>query len=67
MSWPPLYHLHPSQSLPAIARIGSRGDCSSRNSDISALEIYSFYSVNVDPVKTIDTLGKVVNKMNYNK
>ena len=38
-----------SGSLPAIARIVSRGDCSSPQSDVSAFTLFAFWNHNVDP------------------
>ena len=57
MSWPM------SGSQPYILRIGSRGACHSPVSDVSSLEMYSVYSVNTDPVTTIDILKTVLKGM----
>lgn len=43
-------------SLPAIIRIGTRGECSSSVNDVSSLELYTMYTVNVDPYTTIGLL-----------
>ena len=57
MSWPM------SGSRPFILRVGSRGACHSSVSDVSSLEMYSVYSVNTDPINTIDTLKAVLEEM----
>ena len=57
MSWPM------SGGRPYILRIGSRGACHSLVSDVSSLEMYSVYSVNTDPVTTINTLKTVLDEM----
>lgn len=55
MSWPPLPHL-PGKNHPTILRIGSRGDCTNPKSDVSSLELYTFYGLNVDPYQTIKSI-----------
>ena len=45
---------------PTLLRIGARGDCSSVRSDVSSLELYTFYSLNVDPYQTLASLKKHV-------
>ena len=57
MSWPM------SGSRPFILRVGSRGACHSSVSDVSSLEMYSVYSVNTDPINTIDTLKAFLEEM----
>ena len=57
MTWPM------SGGRPFILRVGSRGACHSPVSDVSSLEMYSVYSVNTDPVTTIDTLKAVLEEM----
>jgi len=59
MSWPPL-PLQPGPTHPTILRIGSRGECTSIRSDVSSLELYTFYSLNVDPYKSIAALKKQI-------
>ena len=54
MSWPM------SGSEPYILRIGSRGACHSQVSDVSSLELYGVYSVNVEPLTTINTLKLLI-------
>ena len=65
MSWPPLSPNTSSSTLEGstILRIGSRGDCSSVASDVSALELYSFYVINVNPLHTIKSLKQTVAKL----
>ena len=57
MSWP---SLDPGVSGPAVLRVGSRGSCVSDINDVSSLELYSVFSVNVDPVTTINTLKQTL-------
>ena len=45
-----------SESIPYVAKIGSRGDCQSRYSDVSSLELYILYNVNTNPYQTIEAL-----------
>ena len=52
MAWPPLGAMSPPR--PAVLRLGSRGSCHSAINDVSSLELYSIYSVNMDPVTTIN-------------
>ena len=59
MMWPRLTR-QSSPAAPAILRVGSRGDCHSQVSDVSSLELYAVYSVNVEPVHTINMLKQVL-------
>ncbi len=43
-------------SLPWLARFGSRGNCGSMMSDVSAFELYTVYNVNSDPWATIQAV-----------
>ena len=43
-------------------QVGSRGTCDSEISDVSSLELYGVYSVNVEPVNTINQLRQVLSK-----
>jgi len=63
MSWPPIPPTPSNKVLPAIARIASRGDCSNIASDVSSLELFSFFVINVDPIRTIRTLRSTINKL----
>ena len=56
MRWP---RLDGSSSL-AILRVGSRGACHSQISDVSSLELYGVFSVNVEPLTTINTLKLLI-------
>ena len=62
MSWPSLDTSGGKvDTLPAILRMGSRGACDSGINDVSSLELYSVYSVSVDPYTTINMFKHVVN------
>ena len=50
------------QPVPALVRLGSRGSCQASLSDVSSLELYGVYSVNVDPVDTIRGLRAVLRR-----
>ena len=56
MMWPRL----DKRSGLAILRVGSRGACHSQISDVSSLELYGVFNVNVEPVHTINTLRAVL-------
>ena len=43
-------------------QVGSRGTCDSQISDVSSLELYGVYSVNVEPVTTINLLRQVLSR-----
>ena len=56
MRWPRLDR----RSGLAILRVGSRGACDSQISDVSSLELYGVFNVNVEPLHTINTLRAVL-------
>ena len=58
MMWPRLTNSQPA--LPAVLRVGSRGACDSQISDVSSLELYGVFSVNVEPLTTINTLKLLI-------
>ena len=58
MMWPRLVSSEPA--MPAVLRVGSRGACDSQISDVSSLELYGVYSVNVEPLTTINTLKLLI-------
>ena len=43
-------------------RIGSRGNCQSLMSDVSALELYALNNVNTSPFQTIKAVKKVLRR-----
>ena len=47
-------------AVPAVLRVGSRGACDSQISDVSSLELYGVFSVNVEPLTTINTLKLLI-------
>ncbi|XP_071438721.1 uncharacterized protein [Hetaerina americana] len=51
------------RSLPALIRIATRGDCGSVRSDISSLELYTAYNVNVDVYKVISNISDTVTNL----
>ena len=61
-AWPKVSGDLQSNSLPAIVRIGSRGNCQSMVSDVSSLELYSVYNVNSNPFATMKAFMKVMSK-----
>ena len=62
MSWPSLGTTGGNEDkMPAVLRVGSRGACDSSINDVSSLELYSVYSVSVDPYTTINMFKHVVN------
>lgn len=52
-----------SASLPAIIRVGTRGQCSSLTNDVSSLELYVMQNVHVDPYIIIRDLQETVAKL----
>ena len=58
MMWPRLTGSQPA--VPAVLRVGSRGACDSQVSDTSSLELYGVFSVNVEPLTTINTLKTLI-------
>jgi len=65
MAFPPISPQGRESSLPVIARIGSRGDCTKTQSDVSSLDLYAFYSVNADPFDTVAALKDVLANGGY--
>ena len=53
MAWPPVKDIKTNQGLPAVAKIGTRGNCQSMMSDVSSFELYMYYNVNTNPYATI--------------
>lgn len=53
-------------SLPAIIRIGTRGQCNSHTNDVSSLDLYMMQNVQVDPYRIIKSLQETVDKMAKN-
>jgi len=64
---PPLIPQPRHSSLPAIVRIGSRGLCTNTQSDVSSLDLYAFYSVNVNPLQTIKALTAALERVKLSK
>ena len=60
MALPPLGD--ESHTIPAFTRIVTRGTVSEVRSDISSLELFSFYNVNSDPFKLIQKIQNSVDK-----
>jgi len=58
MAFPPISHQTRVPSLPVIARVGSRGDCTN-------LDLYAFYSVNADPYITVAALKQTLANGDY--
>lgn len=52
----------PGQNLPAILKMGSRGNCQSSVNDVSSLELYMMYNVNTDPYQTIRAVRQIRNR-----
>lgn len=52
-----------SESLPTIIRIGTRGVCSSTVNDVSSLELYTMFNINVDPYYTVEKLKETIRKL----
>ncbi|KDR16481.1 uncharacterized protein LOC110832564 [Zootermopsis nevadensis] len=50
-------------TLPAIIRIGTRGQCNSHTNDVSSLELYMMQNVHVDPYIIIRDLQETVEKL----
>ncbi|PSN58498.1 hypothetical protein C0J52_00771 [Blattella germanica] len=50
-------------SLPAMVRIGTRGQCNSYTNDVSSLELYLMQNVHMDPYVIIKYLQTTVDKL----
>eukprot|EP00094_Tigriopus_californicus_P010730 TCALIF_10349-PA protein Name:"Protein of unknown function" AED:0.08 eAED:0.05 QI:109/1/0.5/1/1/1/4/0/419 len=59
---PPLVASTESASLPAMLKIGARGNCQSSVNDVSSLELYMLYNVNTDPYQTIRAVRQIRNR-----
>ncbi|XP_069693300.1 uncharacterized protein [Periplaneta americana] len=60
LAFPAMHITDSSASLPAIARIGTRGQCNAYTNDVSSLELYVMQNVHVDPYIIIRELQEVV-------
>ena len=43
-------------------KMGSRGNCQTMTSDVGAIELYSLYNVNSNPLATMKAFKKVMSK-----
>jgi len=48
-----------------VVHLVSRGVCTNKQADVSSFELWSFWSVNVNPLKTIAALKKTVSKLKH--